>query len=51
MEEISLFHQRGCIKNRNMALFSGILALGQKKRAKEMSYECLDTRKCCHATL
>jgi hypothetical protein len=34
-----------------MALCSPILALGQYKRAKEMSYEYLDTRKCCHATL
>ncbi len=38
-------------KNRNMALLSDILALGQKKRAREMSYECLDARKGCHATL
>ena len=28
MEEISLFHQRGCRKNRNMALLSDMLALG-----------------------
>ncbi len=38
-------------KNQNMALCSPILALGQYKRAKEMSYEYLDTRKCCHAKL
>jgi hypothetical protein len=38
-------------KNHNMALCSPILALGQYKRAKEMSYEYLDTRKCCHAKL
>jgi hypothetical protein len=37
-------------KNHNLALCSPSLALGQYKRAKEMSYECLDTRKCCHAT-
>ena len=28
MEEISLFHQRGCRKNRHMALLSDMLALG-----------------------
>jgi len=35
MEEISLFHQRGCRKNRNMALLSDILALDQKTRKKD----------------
>jgi hypothetical protein len=38
-------------KNRNMALLSDILSLGQKKRTRKMSYECLDARKGCHATL
>ena len=27
------------------------VGVGLKKRAREMSYECLDRRKCCHATL
>jgi hypothetical protein len=38
-------------KNYNVALLSPILALGQKKRVKEMSYEYLETRKCCRAKL
>jgi hypothetical protein len=38
-------------KNRNTALLSDILALSSKKRTRKMSYECLDTRKGCHATL
>jgi hypothetical protein len=51
MEEIALFHQQGCRKNRNMALLSDILALSSKKRTRKMSYECLDAGKGCHATL
>jgi len=46
-----LFFISEVAKNHNMALCSPILALGQYKRAKEMSYEYLDTRKCCHAKL
>src|SRR6266849_1439867 len=29
--------------------FSQIFGVGLKKHARKMSYECLDTRKCCHA--
>jgi hypothetical protein len=50
MEEVSLSVSK-VAENRNVALLAYILALGQKKCAKEMSYECLDTRKCCHARL
>ena len=50
-QETKVFGTNGRGSSHNMALCSPILALSQYKRVKEMSYECLDTRKCCHAKL